>query len=133
MSAQAPRPKPGPGQGEDRPARKSRFQTVASPSAPTAEAVVQPAPQAPAAAPAQPAPAAAEAAPRARHATAEPKAPAWDARMSLTLSKEMKRALDIARAEDGIEGTARIRAMIALWESDERLRKRIDREARTYR
>lgn len=59
--------------------------------------------------------------------------PAWDARMSLTLSRDMKRALDIARAEDGIEGTARIRAMIALWEKDERLRRRIDRDARSYR
>jgi hypothetical protein len=57
----------------------------------------------------------------------------WDARMSLTLSKPMKRSLDMARADDGIEGTARIRAMIALWEQDERIRRRIDKMAKSYR
>jgi hypothetical protein len=66
---------------------------------------------------------------------AKPEAPkpAWDARMSLTLSKEMKKSLEMARVDDGIEGTARIRAMIALWEHDERLRRRVDREAQNYR
>jgi hypothetical protein len=59
--------------------------------------------------------------------------PAWDARMSLTLSKEMKRALDVARADDGVEGTARIRAMITLWQEDDRLRRRIDKLAKTLR
>jgi hypothetical protein len=53
--------------------------------------------------------------------------------MSLTLSTAMKKALESARVEDSIEGTARIRAMIALWQSDERLRKRIDRKALFYR
>jgi hypothetical protein len=57
----------------------------------------------------------------------------WGARMSLTLTTAMKKALERARVEDGIEGTARIRAMIALWQSDERLRQRIDREALFYR
>jgi len=122
------------------PARKSRFQTVGSSTAPTAESVVQPATQAPAAVPdappEEPRPVVAEVARPARHASsqhAEPKAPTWDARMSLTLSREMKRDLDIARAEDGIEGTARIRAMIDLWRNDDRLRRRIDRMAREYR
>jgi hypothetical protein len=59
--------------------------------------------------------------------------PAWDARLSLTLSQEMKRALDLARVADGIEGTARIRAMITLWQDDERLRNRIDKLAKTLR
>jgi hypothetical protein len=59
--------------------------------------------------------------------------PTWDARLSLTLSQEMKRALDLAKVEDGIEGTARIRAMITLWQDDERLRHRIDRLAKTLR
>jgi hypothetical protein len=70
---------------------------------------------------------------RATPQPAEPKEPTWDARMSLTLRRDMKRALDIARADDGIEGTARIRAMIALWQQDDRLRRRIDREALNYR
>jgi hypothetical protein len=59
--------------------------------------------------------------------------PVWDARISLTLSKEMKRDLDVARAEDGLELTARIRAMITLWQEDERLRARVDKLARTLR
>jgi hypothetical protein len=57
----------------------------------------------------------------------------WDARMSMTLSKEMKRALDLARADDGIEGTARLRAMIRLWQQDERHRRRVDRLAKSLR
>jgi hypothetical protein len=59
--------------------------------------------------------------------------PAWDARFSLTLSREMKRDLDRARADDGIEGTARIRAMITLWQEDDRLRARIDKLAKTLK
>jgi len=59
--------------------------------------------------------------------------PAWDARISLTLSREMKRDLDVARAEDGLELTARIRAMITLWQEDERLRARVDKLAKTLR
>lgn len=57
----------------------------------------------------------------------------FDARMSLTLSPDQKRALDLARVDDGVEGTARIRAMIALWEGDERVRRRIDLLAKSYR
>src|SRR5271165_5537265 len=68
-----------------------------------------------------------------RRQVQEPEPAKWDARMSLTLSKEMKRALDVARADDGLEGTARIRAMITLWQEDERLRRRIDRLARNLR
>jgi hypothetical protein len=114
------------------PARKSRFQTAAAATAPTAEPAGQPAPHGrPVAVPDETAP---PAPPPSRPAAAQPaEQPKWDARMSLTLSKPMKRDLDIARADDGIEGTARIRAMIALWQSDERLRKRIDREAKSYR
>lgn len=57
----------------------------------------------------------------------------WPARISLTASADMKRALDLARVDDGIEATARIRAMIALWQSDERLRARVDKLARSLR
>lgn len=99
-------------------------------AAPVAEAArpARPARPAPSAAPEKPeAPAAAVASAAVQHETK------WDARLSLTLSKEMKRALDLARADDGLEGTARIRAMIQLWQDDERLRRRVDRLAKTLR
>jgi hypothetical protein len=57
----------------------------------------------------------------------------FDARMSLTLAPDQKRLLDLARVDDGTEGTARIRAMIALYGYDPRVRKRIDRIARNWR
>jgi hypothetical protein len=57
----------------------------------------------------------------------------WDARVNLTLSRDMKRALDMARIDDGLEATARIRAMITLWQEDERHRARVDKLARTLR
>jgi glucose/arabinose dehydrogenase len=57
----------------------------------------------------------------------------WPARISMTASPEMKRALDLARLDDGIEVTARIRAMITLWQEDRRLRARVDKLARTLR
>jgi len=50
----------------------------------------------------------------------------WPARISMTASREMKRALDSARLNDGVEVTRRIRAMIALWQEDPQLRTRID-------
>jgi hypothetical protein len=110
------------------PAAKRRF-ALANSTAPTAEPAGAAAPQA---APPVPAPVRAAAAPQ-EEVEAEAAKPKWDARMSLTLSKGQKRALDLARVDDGIDGTARIRAMIALWETDERLRRRVDREARNYR
>ena len=54
----------------------------------------------------------------------------WEARMSLTLSPAAKRALDLATVDDGIERTARVRAMIQLWQTDPRLRARVDKLAR---
>jgi hypothetical protein len=57
----------------------------------------------------------------------------WGARISLTATAEQKRALDMARAMDGIPDTARIRAMITLWQDDERLRARVDKFARSDR
>jgi hypothetical protein len=102
---------------------------------PAAPAPATPAPARAARAPRQaraPRAAAPAAAPAAMPATQQ-RPPAWDARLSLTLSQEMKRALDLAKVEDGIEGTARIRAMITLWQDDERLRNRIDRLAKTLR
>jgi len=57
----------------------------------------------------------------------------WPARISMTASLEMKRALDLARLDDGIEVTARIRAMITLWQEDRRLRDRVDKLAKALR
>ena len=78
-------------------------------------------------------------APQEQAATAAPmpaeqdKPDRWPARISMTASPEMKRALDLARLNDGIEVTARIRAMITLWQEDRRLRARVDKLARTLR
>jgi hypothetical protein len=64
----------------------------------------------------------------------QPKPPAaYSARISLTTTPEMKRDLDMARVEDGVEATARIRAMISLWQDDPRLRARVDKLARNLR
>ncbi|WP_275128079.1 hypothetical protein [Streptomyces monomycini] len=41
--------------------------------------------------------------------------------------------LKLAGVEDGIDTTARIRAMIALYEEDERLRRRVDKMAHHWR
>jgi hypothetical protein len=61
----------------------------------------------------------------------QPKPQRWDARINMTCTAEMKRALDMARAVDGIPDTARIRAMIMLWQEDERHRARVDKLARS--
>lgn len=61
------------------------------------------------------------------------KVPQWNARLSLTASPDMKQDLEQARVNDGVEATARIRAMITLWQTDERHRARVDKLARTLR
>jgi len=65
----------------------------------------------------------------------EPVKPAekWPARISMTASREMKRELEAARIDDGIEVTARLRAMITLWSEDPQLRTRVDELARDLR
>jgi hypothetical protein len=63
----------------------------------------------------------------------QPKAEKWPTRISMTASREMKRDLDAARLDDGIEVTARLRAMITLWQEDPQLRARVDELARTLR
>jgi hypothetical protein len=45
----------------------------------------------------------------------------------------MKRELEAARLDDGIEVTARLRAMITLWQEDPQLRVRVDELARALR
>src|SRR5215472_10756707 len=58
-----------------------------------------------------------------------PRPEKWPARISMTASREMKRELEAARLDDGIEVTARLRAMIMLWREDPQLRARVDETA----
>ena len=51
----------------------------------------------------------------------------------MTASTDMKRDLELARLDDGIEVTARLRAMITLWQEDPKLRARVDKRARDLR
>lgn len=63
----------------------------------------------------------------------QPKPEKWPARISMTASREMKRELEAARLDDGIEVTARLRALIRLWQTDPELRGRADELAKTLR
>lgn len=53
----------------------------------------------------------------------------YPARLSVTTTASQLRALRRARADDGIQVTARLRALIAAWMDDPELRRRIDRDA----
>lgn len=57
----------------------------------------------------------------------------YSERINLTTTPAQKKMLKLAGVEDGIDTTARIRAMIALYEEDERLRKRVDKTAQHWR
>lgn len=61
-----------------------------------------------------------------------PKETEW-VRIPLNVDEEMRRALEQARLDDRIETTVRIRAMIQLWQEDERHRARVDKRARMLR
>ena len=63
----------------------------------------------------------------------QPKTVTYSERINLTTTPEQNRALAQARVDDGIDKTARLLAMIALWQQDERIRKRIDKLAREWR
>lgn len=52
-------------------------------------------------------------------------------RVGLYLHPDDFRALALARLDDGVDANARLRAMIALWRHDDRVRARVDRLART--
>lgn len=67
---------------------------------------------------------------KAEHAPAEqrPQA-AYDKRIPLMTDAEQHKALAMARLEDGIEATTRLRAMVKLWMEDERFRRRVDKLA----
>ena len=54
----------------------------------------------------------------------------WDTRIQLTVDAEAKHALELARLADHIPATARIRAMITLWQTDPDLCERVDELAR---
>lgn len=115
-----------------RPARAAEPDTGAQPAGP-AEPASQP-----------PAASSAASRPRARDAGREPRrgragatmpaeqprpAAFYGERLSITTTAAQIKALRAARLDDGIEVTARIRAMIALWQDDPKLRARVDRAA----
>lgn len=97
------------------------------------------------AAPAEaPAPARSRRTPRKSAATPAPAAPApmpieqakrstYSARINFTTTPEQNRALDLARIEDGIDKTARLRALVDLWVTDERFRNRVNKLAQSWR
>ena len=51
-------------------------------------------------------------------------------RPSLTLTEEQDRALKLARVDDDVDTTTRIRAMIELWQKDVTIRKKVDKLAK---
>lgn len=114
---------------------------IAAESETTSEPEQAPEPEAPKAAEPKPAKAARPAAPagapkRGRQAAPmaaeQPKGQRWPARVPFTTNADQDRALKTARLEDGIQATARLRAMVALWMEDERIRARVDKLARTF-
>jgi hypothetical protein len=54
-------------------------------------------------------------------------------RIPLNVDDEMRRALEQARVNDRVETTARIRAMIHLWQEDETFRARVNELAPDFR
>lgn len=60
-----------------------------------------------------------------------PRAKEWPVRIPLNVDDEMRRALEQARVDDRIETTARIRAMIHLWQEDDQFRARVNELAAT--
>jgi hypothetical protein len=57
----------------------------------------------------------------------------WPIRIPLNVDDGMRRALEQARVDDRIETTARIRAMITLWQQDEQFRDRVNELAPSFR
>ena len=85
------------------------------------------------AAAAAPAPLAAGPDPAAAPGAEQPRAKEWPVRIPLNVDDDMRRALESARVDDRIETTARIRAMIALWQQDDQFRARVNELAPTFR
>jgi hypothetical protein len=67
---------------------------------------------------------------RARVTHRYPRAIPAPERITLPMWTELHRALALARIEDRVDTTVRIRAMIELWHHDARLRARVDRLAK---
>lgn len=53
----------------------------------------------------------------------------YDKRIPFMTDAEQHKALAMARLEDGIEATTRLRAMVKLWMESEQFRKRVDKLA----
>jgi hypothetical protein len=51
-------------------------------------------------------------------------------RVAVPMPKDMRDDLALARIDDGVEATVRIRAMVELWQKDHRLRQRINKLAK---
>jgi hypothetical protein len=60
----------------------------------------------------------------------EPEGVPGEKRITLPLWQALWRALQLARVDDGIDTTIRIRSMIELWVHDDRIRTRVDKLAK---
>ena len=56
---------------------------------------------------------------------------AYPARIPLKVPDDMKRDLELAKVEDHIEISARVRAMISLWQDGGKFRAQVDERARS--
>jgi hypothetical protein len=57
----------------------------------------------------------------------------YPVRVPMQTNAEQKRALEQARVDDGIQATARLRAMVALWMTDDRIKAKVDKLAPSWR
>lgn len=63
----------------------------------------------------------------------KPESTSAASRISLYLHPDDKRALGLAKLDDAVDENSRIRALLALWRHDERLRNRVDKLAQQTR
>ena len=63
----------------------------------------------------------------------KPESTSAASRISLYLHPDDKRALGLAKLDDAVDENSRIRALLALWRYDERLRNRVDKLAQQTR
>lgn len=57
----------------------------------------------------------------------------YSVHVPLTMTPDMKSDLDSARVKDGVELTARVRALIQLWQDDPEIREKADQLAPSMR
>lgn len=127
-TAQVDKPAPAPARkGAREPTRKATDSTD-KPTRATRRRTAAPAPQkASQAATEQPA------GKRSGQASSDPPEPdgiPGEKRITLPLWHSLWRALQLARVDDGVDTTVRIRAMVELWEHDTRVRARVDKLAK---